>query len=162
MGSSDPPCYDNCHHYMVRRMTIVRQFAVAVISLTCLFGCSLEPEGLRPIRAHTFDYQGIAHAYPPSFAPRYCQKCHGERLQGGQAGEPSCFRCHGQRWSDIDGSLSRAPEDHTLLHDRFLHRAGYEDPETNCSTCHGDVLQGSMIDGTPSCFLCHDSLWESL
>jgi hypothetical protein len=39
----------------------------------------------------------------------------------------------------------------------FGHLAGYEDPVSNCMSCHGSDLMGE--DEIPSCFACHDQKW---
>lgn len=50
------------------------------------------PEG------HTVIKDGVAHAPGLNSPQANCATCHGADLRGGEAGEPSCFRCHGQKW----------------------------------------------------------------
>lgn len=128
--------------------------------MTVLFGCSLEPKGLRQVRAHTYNLKGIAHGFPMEHANRYCSYCHGLGLDGGEKGEPSCYTCHGRRWPLLSEDESFATEDHTELHGgRYLHHPEYENPIGTCDTCHGSNLEGDIVENTPSCFLCHEQLW---
>tara|TARA_B100001094_G_scaffold326631_1_gene383152 strand:- start:1298 stop:1693 length:396 start_codon:yes stop_codon:yes gene_type:complete len=125
--------------------------------------CSLEegPKGL--VRAHTSPFAGIEHPQGIAHASRYCRHCHGENLSGGENGEPSCFRCHGQNWKATSADISFAPADHTELRGgKYNHQVGIASPNNSCNTssCHGKDLTGSLDSGTPSCFLCHDKNWD--
>lgn len=140
-----------------RRNVIITRFVLCFIPV--LAACSLEPAGLRNIRAHTSDHHGVAHGEPVRKAARYCQHCHGLQLAGGDQGEPSCFQCHGMRWLDLPPELSFAPADHTIAHGGFRHHPGYAAPLATCTQCHGEDLQGQVDEGTPSCYLCHDQKW---
>lgn len=124
-----------------------------------MLACSLEPAGLRNIRAHVVDKGGVVHAEPSLRATRYCQYCHGINLEGGLAGEPSCLQCHGQRWQDFEPSDSFAPQDHVSDHGGFRHHPDFANPWQTCTACHGADLQGQLDEGTPSCYLCHDQKW---
>ncbi|SMF05458.1 hypothetical protein [Pseudobacteriovorax antillogorgiicola] len=130
-----------------------------MLILGSLSGCSLESEGLRSIRAHSYGFLGIAHAVPMKKAERYCQYCHGENLVGGDQGEPSCYQCHGRRWRDGDPFESAAPDDHTVVNGIYRHHPDLETPLTTCVNCHGSSLEGNGTDDTPSCYLCHGQLW---
>lgn len=50
------------------------------------------------------------------------------------------------------------PANHTVSIGGALHDPGLNDPETNCTTCHGATLEGGS-DGQPSCFTCHGQNW---
>ena len=50
------------------------------------------PEG------HTVMKSGVAHAPGLNNPMVSCTSCHGADLRGGNEGQPSCFRCHGQKW----------------------------------------------------------------
>lgn len=50
------------------------------------------------------------------------------------------------------------PANHTVSIGGALHDPGLNDPETNCTACHGATLQGGP-DGQPSCFTCHGRRW---
>jgi mono/diheme cytochrome c family protein len=50
------------------------------------------PEG------HTTVQGGVPHAPGLTDPIPNCSACHGATLQGGAAGQPSCFSCHGQKW----------------------------------------------------------------
>ena len=50
------------------------------------------PEG------HTVMKDGVPHRTGLKDPLVNCSICHGATLQGGSNGEPSCFRCHGQKW----------------------------------------------------------------
>ncbi len=41
----------------------------------------------------------VAHAQDWCKPQRDCAPCHGADLRGGPNGEPSCYRCHGDKWS---------------------------------------------------------------
>ena len=49
-----------------------------------------------------------------------------------------------------------APSSHTVNNDGVMHKEGLQDPETNCTSCHGADLKGG--DG-PSCYKCHGEKW---
>lgn len=51
-----------------------------------------------------------------------------------------------------------APEGHTVVRGGAAHQAGLNNPEVNCTECHGATLQGGA-DGEPSCFQCHGKKW---
>lgn len=127
-----------------------------------LAACSLEEKGLRQIRAHVAARQGVAHAVPMHKAERYCKNCHGQNLSGGTQGEPSCYTCHGRLWLAYDPEISFAPSDHTLIKGAgFRHHPGIDQVRAVCTSCHGLNLLGEGEDGTPSCLLCHDKVWEN-
>ena len=52
---------------------------------------------------------------------------------------------------------SNAPASHTISQDGVRHLPGLNDPETNCTACHGADLRGGA--GAPSCFTCHGQEW---
>jgi hypothetical protein len=124
-----------------------------------LASCSIEDKGIRTIRGHSLDKQGIAHGASALRAERYCQYCHGKKLLGGLHGEPSCYQCHGQRWIAYEPELILAPTTHTLDRGGFLHHEAISEVPTTCNACHGSELQGLGWSGAPSCVLCHDELW---
>ena len=138
---------------------LVNPMLLAILFLASLSSCSLEPDGLRPIRAHTVDFGGVAHAVPMLKGERYCQLCHGENLVGGSEGQPSCFQCHGKRWRELDPTVSLAPADHTIVNGIYRHEPNLFQPNLTCVNCHGANLEGNGFDDTPSCYLCHEQLW---
>lgn len=131
------------------------------VGLCLLAGCRDEAE-TRQIRAHTTVHKGVAHAEPALAAERYCAACHGQGLQGGPAGEPSCYQCHGKTWLDEAPSQSAAPVDHTVINKEYRHHPDQFLPGATCSACHGADLQGDVTGGLtqPGCELCHTRLWE--
>lgn len=58
---------------------------------------------------------------------------------------------------DITGG-GDAPASHTVNEDGVRHLTGLQDPETNCTACHGADLRGGD-NGEPSCFSCHGQQW---
>lgn len=50
------------------------------------------------------------------------------------------------------------PADHTIRQGSALHAPGLNNPEANCTTCHGADLRGGT-EGQPSCFKCHGQKW---
>lgn len=144
------------------RTAIVNQLTLGlatVLGITFLWpSCSLERPPLRQIRGHTESFQGIAHGKFAIKGMRYCTKCHGETLQGGENGEFSCFKCHGQKWQETDGSVRYAPESHTVQQGgKWFHHPGGTEAKTNCTSCHGLDLTGAS---GPSCLLCHEQKWS--
>ncbi len=112
------------------------------------------------MRAHEFNIAGVSHAFPMNRANRYCSYCHGINLDGGEKGEPSCYKCHGRRWPHLSEDEVFATEDHTEVKgERYRHDPQFQSPIGTCDNCHGSSLEGSSEDNTPSCFLCHEQLW---
>lgn len=122
-------------------------------------GCSLEERKSREIRGHTVKFDGVEHGFAAAKGPRYCQLCHGPKLEGGQNGEPSCFQCHGLNWNDIDPEASLAPADHTVINGIYHHHPNRNAPLDTCVNCHGAQLQGDAERVSPSCYLCHEKKW---
>ena len=50
------------------------------------------PEG------HTVMEGGVPHQAGLNNPEVNCVACHGADLKGGDAGQPSCFTCHGKKW----------------------------------------------------------------
>jgi hypothetical protein len=48
------------------------------------------------------------------------------------------------------------PDTHTVEKDGVFHAPGLKDPTQNCTTCHGQSLQGGS-NGEPACSTCHGS-----
>lgn len=132
-----------------------------IVAVVIAFSCSLEEGPTAEIRAHTINHAGVVHPIGLQRANRYCKECHGENLNGGANGEPSCYRCHGENWIDSDPDQNFAPEDHTALQGgRYYHDPSLFAPAGSCTSCHGDALQGSSTGQNPSCYLCHDQRWD--
>jgi hypothetical protein len=58
---------------------------------------------------------------------------------------------------DENGSRYDAPADHTISKDGAQHLPGLNDPEANCTSCHGDDLRGGSVG--VSCYECHGQEW---
>lgn len=135
-----------------------------LLILTICTACAKndEPAQLQNVPSgHTLLLAGVTHAYGANKAPRYCSLCHGEQLEGSAVANRSCYSCHGKKWSDISGTTSFAPSNHTTIHQDFRHDPALNSPEASCSECHGENLQGgggaSLI---PGCLTCHIDLWS--
>ncbi len=50
--------------------------------------------------SHATMFGGVMHAVNPCAPLASCILCHGSSLGGGPNGEPSCYSCHGDRWTD--------------------------------------------------------------
>jgi hypothetical protein len=124
------------------------------------YGCSLEERKSSGVRGHTENYQSVYHGFAPEKGARFCQDCHGQTLMGGSQGEPSCFKCHGLNWLDLDPAKSQAPDDHTATKGLFNHHPSLKSPTGTCTNCHGADLKGDKNLLTPSCYLCHADIWN--
>ena len=51
-----------------------------------------------------------------------------------------------------------APEDHTVSKDGVRHKTGLNNPELNCVSCHGEILDGGTSG--VSCYDCHGKKWQ--
>ncbi len=49
------------------------------------------------------------------------------------------------------------PADHSKSKDGFMHKSGLNDPLQNCTSCHGDNLEGGTSG--VSCYECHGKKW---
>jgi hypothetical protein len=65
--------------------------------------------------------------------------------------------CGGDDDDEFTGP-SNAPASHTISQDGVRHLPGLNDPETNCTGCHGADLRGGD-NGEPSCYTCHGQKW---
>lgn len=63
-----------------------------------------------------------------------------------------------QGCSDSSTAPADAPEGHTVLKSGVPHAPGLNNPQVNCTTCHGANLQGGA-EGQPSCTSCHGVRW---
>lgn len=141
------------------RIAIVNHLGAALLmalGISFLWSaCSFEEGPSREVRGHTENFRGVAHGKFADKALRYCTKCHGTQLLGGDNGEFSCFKCHAQKWQPSEVRYS--PDSHTELRGgKWFHHPGGLDAKTNCVSCHGANLTGST---GPSCVLCHDPKW---
>jgi len=64
-----------------------------------LIACSSPTRPADVPETHTVEKGGAFHAPGLEDPTNQCATCHGPNLAGGTAGEPSCFSCHGQKWS---------------------------------------------------------------
>lgn len=141
---------------------VVLLFVHSMVWVVGLGSCHKDPAPVRSIRSHVSIQKGVSHAEPSQRPRVYCIKCHGDTLQGGAKGEPSCFGCHGVQWTDDETRQSRAPTSHSQPQGGFFHHPDLRTPEQSCSPCHGVALQGNIEQGVtyPGCELCHVRLWE--
>lgn len=56
-----------------------------------------------------------------------------------------------------NGSDYNPPADHTISKSGYLHKDGLNNPQANCTTCHGSDLKGGTTG--VSCFECHGIKW---
>lgn len=145
---------------LYRKWHVLAAVACILAMVGIVVACSLEEPEKRQIRAHTSVKLGVAHAEPSMNAERYCQKCHGVNLAGGSDGAPSCYTCHGKNWNAITPTTSLAPVDHTVDMGGFRHHPDLNTTVSTCESCHGVGLLGTGKDGHPSCYLCHDKVWN--
>ena len=82
-------------------MTLTFRWAsvLALAFLVFSFGCSESATAPPDAPAtHTVRKDGVFHAVGLQNPVANCTACHGATLMGGASGEPSCFKCHGQKW----------------------------------------------------------------
>jgi len=101
---------------------------------------------------HVLSFNGVSHQTGFD-APGICGDCHGGRSllgAGDRYPRPSCFQCHGDVWTAL--------EIHNISEHGIYHAPGWKQPYLNCTSCHGNTLQGQ--GNAPSCFECHGAEWN--
>jgi hypothetical protein len=76
---------------------------IAFIVLSCSGNDSTSPSPVGNNRSpadHTVSQGGRFHAPGLANPQVNCASCHGQNLRGGTNGEPSCYMCHGEVWSN--------------------------------------------------------------
>jgi hypothetical protein len=95
MRASCPPPY-------VPIMKIHTQWRLlAVLLLGGLVGACGDDDGNETGPApegHTVSRDGVLHMPGLTDPVANCTGCHGADLRGGTEGQPSCYRCHGEKW----------------------------------------------------------------
>ncbi|MBL7052243.1 MAG: hypothetical protein ISS00_00670 [Candidatus Marinimicrobia bacterium] len=106
-------------------------------------GVSGHPEISNHLVYGNADFHGLA--YPDEID--HCKTCHGENLDGGNAGV-SCYLCHA-------GGVSGHPEisNHLVYGNADFHGLAYPDEIDHCKTCHGENLDGG--NAGVCCYKCH-------
>jgi len=98
---------------------------------------------------HTVNLNGVYHGQDRNTPNRSCAGCHGSNLTGdGYA--PSCYSCHRAKWINTS--------DHDVMIYGVGHAEQYNDPQNNCTDCHGSDLRGTR--DAPSCYSCHGQKWS--
>lgn len=128
---------------------------------TACHGISLKGNGWIPgcydchgvmwdLSQHKVDQNGTMHKHGYFQATKNCSECHGGTALTGKRSRPSCYSCHGDKWSAL--------ESHTQVRGGYYHAVGLDDPDTGgCADCHGSDLKGG--DTEPSCYSCHGARW---
>jgi len=99
---------------------------------------------------HTVSLRGVSHGREYCRPLENCIDCHGQDLRGNAYGVPSCYQCHGDRWSRQNCGQNI----HTVNLGGVLHAPNACLPYQNCAECHGANLRGGTT-GEPSCLSCH-------
>ncbi len=99
--------------------------------------------------AHDQELGAVRHAEGFSTPAERCSSCHGKDLEGGEGGQPACFDCHGNHWS----------EKHDLRLEGVAHAREPRRASRRCTPCHGGDLKGGEHE-EPSCFKCHGMKWR--
>ncbi len=149
---------------LIMIMTREALFVIGALLLALALAGCWEPDnplragqpgpGIPSGSAHNVNIDGTYHASGYCQPFLNCSACHGDSLQGGSAGQPSCTKCHADHWNEA--TCETIP--HTVNFDGHLHAPGYCQPFTNCAQCHGGDLRGGTT-GQPSCYECHDAKW---
>ncbi|OGH00908.1 MAG: hypothetical protein A2600_03385 [Candidatus Lambdaproteobacteria bacterium RIFOXYD1_FULL_56_27] len=99
---------------------------------------------------HKVNRSGVMHKSGYYNAEANCSECHGGKALTGKRSRPSCYQCHGDKWTAL--SL------HTLNKGGRYHGSGLSSPTSSgCTDCHGSDLKGS--GSAPSCYSCHGAKW---
>jgi mono/diheme cytochrome c family protein len=110
-----------------------------------------------PKLSHDQAMGGVKHASNLCQPIENCSACHGANLQGGTHGEPSCTKCHSDRWNRPDCGRTS----HSVSLSGVNHAPDYCTPLQNCTECHGSDLHGGPY-GQPSCLKCHtQKKWQN-
>lgn len=146
-------------------------------------GTPAGPPTFTPPVDHTVSMRSRMHLPDPNTPySSGCRTCHGTNLTGGGSGQPSCYLCHGQRWTESAIGTYNPPADHTVSKFGRMHKPGLtsanvftmnvnattasESPA--CQVCHGDPDAGWDLVGNPSyqggknppsCYTCHGKKW---
>ena len=59
--------------------------------------------------------------------------------------------------SDTSATSTSSNSSHDLSKNGVFHASGLDDPDTNCTSCHGASLGGTS--SAPSCTSCHGEVW---
>jgi hypothetical protein len=148
---------------MLMNMKSLLAVLISLLFALAVAGC-WDPDN--PIRAgrngagvparpsHNANLGGHLHAQGYCEPYLHCVACHGDSLQGGPVGQPSCTSCHADHWNETTCGMIA----HTVDLGGYLHAPGYCQPLQNCAQCHGSNLRGGT-SGEPSCYECHDAKW---
>jgi len=99
---------------------------------------------------HRVNQKGIMHKSGYFNATKNCGSCHGGDALTGKRKRPSCYSCHGDKWSAL--------AIHKVEKGGRFHGTGLYAPETSgCADCHGTSLKGGAT--APSCYNCHGAKW---
>ena len=80
-------------------MTRTIRIVVGLLAVAFIAGCSSPARPSEVPSSHTVRKGSAWHA-PGLHTPLVnCVTCHGADLRGGDNGEPSCYSCHGAKWS---------------------------------------------------------------
>jgi len=115
---------------------------------------SLHPVRPIPVLPQSRYCHGAMYRFPSGACDEV--QCHGAVLSGGNSGAPSCYSCHGDRWTIFSTT-------HTLkiggyFHDSRVDSQSYPAfPDCALAACHGPGLLGVPGAGYP-CRLCHDPI----
>ena len=144
-------------------------FSVILVALLgCVIGCEKWAKDESKYDApadHTKKKKGAKHLPGLKDPLSNCVSCHGDSLQGGSVSSVSCYECHGQKWAGTSSDetsgdpTSNVPADHTVKKGNGQHKPGLKDASVNCTSCHGDNLQGGS-GSSVSCFTCHGKKWK--
>ncbi|MDT8445305.1 MAG: hypothetical protein RRB13_00245 [bacterium] len=99
---------------------------------------------------HQINKSGVMHKHGYFSAKNNCSECHGGTALTGKRSRPSCYSCHGDKWTAL--------ESHTELKGSYYHATGLYTPESSCTECHGSDLKGGSTT-EPSCYECHGARW---
>lgn len=80
-----------------------RVTALSLLAVLALGACgdddSDDGNGTGPVpEGHTVSKDGVLHMSGLNDPLANCTGCHGADLRGGDEGQPSCYRCHGEKW----------------------------------------------------------------
>ena len=126
-----------------------------LVGVLGFYGCKDLGDSHNLLTNHNIDLKGTMHGKKLYMGAKNCTACHGTNLNG-NGYIVGCYNCHDALWQTDNHTESRSAG----AYENVMHKVGSVQAETNCVSCHGADLKGSL--SRPSCYECHTDLWTAL